>query len=71
MKKVIFDRFRQVQSSDATVKGGSGLGLAICEALVKLHDGEISVESEEGKGSRFSFRIPLNQKQSSAIDDEA
>ncbi|HEY9711819.1 MAG TPA: ATP-binding protein [Chroococcales cyanobacterium] len=54
----IFDRFKQVTASDATVKGGSGLGLAICKALVQMHGGEIKVESKEGAGSVFSFWLP-------------
>jgi PAS domain S-box-containing protein len=54
----IFDRFKQVESADATEKGGTGLGLAICKALVELHGGTIKVESEEGRGSTFTFRIP-------------
>ncbi|HEY9733700.1 MAG TPA: ATP-binding protein [Drouetiella sp.] len=58
MTKSIFDRFSQVYASDASQKGGSGLGLAICKALVLLHDGDIGVESTEGAGSRFYFRIP-------------
>lgn len=57
-QSTIFDRFSQVRSSDGTVHGGSGLGLAICRALVELHGGEIFVNSEVGKGSTFSFRIP-------------
>lgn len=56
----IFKPFSQVQSSDATVKKGSGLGLAICKALVELHAGKISVESELGKGSAFSVRLPTH-----------
>lgn len=54
----IFNRFQQVQESDAREKGGSGLGLAICKALIDLHGGDIRVDSVEGQGSRFSFRIP-------------
>lgn len=52
----IFDRFEQVHGSDQ--KTGSGLGLAICKAIVELHGGTISVESEEGRGSTFTFQIP-------------
>jgi PAS domain S-box-containing protein len=54
----LFERFRQVEASDARRKGGAGLGLAISRAIVQAHDGTIGVESEEGKGSRFWFRIP-------------
>ena len=54
----IFGKFTQVEGADAVKQGGSGLGLAICKALVELHGGAIWVETEEGKGSKFSFRIP-------------
>lgn len=58
-RDVIFERFQQVKTTDATKKGGSGLGLAICKAIIEGHDGKIGVDSEEGKGSTFWFRIPL------------
>lgn len=57
--KMIFERFKQVDASDSREKGGSGLGLAICQSIVKQHGGRIWVESEVGKGSRFSFSIPV------------
>lgn len=54
----IFERFQQVDASDSREKGGSGLGLAICRNIVTQHGGEISVQSEVGQGSTFTFNIP-------------
>jgi signal transduction histidine kinase len=59
-KEKIFERFSQVEKSDAQVRGGSGLGLTICRAIILQHGGSIGVESEEGKGATFWFRIPRN-----------
>ncbi len=55
---VIFDMFRQVDGSDTRKAAGTGLGLAITKNLVEMHGGDIRVESEEGKGSIFTFTIP-------------
>ena len=65
-RRAIFERFRQVDPSDAREKGGAGLGLAICKSIVEQHGGSIGVESEEGAGSAFWFRLATH-----APDDEA
>jgi signal transduction histidine kinase/HD-GYP domain-containing protein (c-di-GMP phosphodiesterase class II) len=54
----IFDRFYQVDSSATRQFGGSGLGLAISKAIVGWHGGDIEVNSEVGKGSKFSIVVP-------------
>jgi PAS domain S-box-containing protein len=54
----IFDRLFQVKSGDASTEQGIGLGLYICRELVRLHGGEIRVQSAPGQGSTFSFALP-------------
>lgn len=59
--EAIFEKFYQVTDQNKTDmhKGSSGIGLAICKGLVQAHRGDIWVESEQGRGSRFVFTIPL------------
>ena len=58
-QRSIFERFEQVDQSDARDRGGTGLGLAICKSIVQQHGGAIGVESESGRGSTFWFTLPV------------
>jgi signal transduction histidine kinase len=55
----LFEKFTVVDDSSTSKYGGTGLGLALAQRLCKLMGGELSVDSELGKGSRFTVRIPL------------
>ena len=55
----IFEEFQQVDNTSTRQKGGTGLGLAISKRIVELHGGRIQVDSELGKGSTFTIRLPV------------
>jgi diguanylate cyclase (GGDEF)-like protein len=54
----IFDKFQRIELPTTQQTRGSGLGLSICKAILELHNGNIRVESELGKGSTFTFALP-------------
>ncbi len=59
--RIVFQKFYQVDSSHTRRAGGSGLGLFLVKHLVEAHGGEIWVESELGRGSCFTCRIPVHR----------
>lgn len=56
---IIFQRFRQIDKSLTRKSEGSGIGLSIVKSLVEIMDGEITVQSEVGKGSEFIIKLPV------------
>ncbi len=68
----VFERFRQVDSSITRTHGGLGLGLAIVKQLVELHGGTVRADSQgEGRGARFTVRLPLRPASIDADADAA
>jgi signal transduction histidine kinase/ActR/RegA family two-component response regulator len=63
---VIFDRFKQAEQDTDKRYGGTGLGLDISQQLSKMHGSELTVQSEVGRGSTFSFTLPLATDQAAA-----
>ena len=61
----VFDRFFQVSSHLTRRHGGMGLGLSVAKAMVEMHNGQIWVDSEEGKGSKFYVLLPTSTSGSS------
>jgi signal transduction histidine kinase len=65
-RKQIFDPFFTTKRA----KGGTGLGMAIAYKIINEHQGSISVDSELGKGTTFTIRIPVGRKDSDTGDDK-
>lgn len=68
---IIFERFQQVDASDARHGEGTGLGLAICRSIIQQHGGTIWAESTLGEGSTFSFILPRSPSNHDSIPPRA
>ena len=60
-QSIIFEKFRQANALEASRPAGTGLGLTITKQIIEFHEGRIWVESEPGKGTVFSFTLPISQ----------
>lgn len=65
----IFDTFHQIDGSATRRWGGLGIGLAMAKHVVELHGGEISVSTEEGRGSTFAFEVPVDPDSALPTDE--
>lgn len=66
----IFEAFEQIKPTNWKSQGGTGLGLNISKNLITLHGGTLTVESEEGEGSTFSFTLPTIEKEQKTSNNQ-
>ncbi|WP_326046571.1 sensor histidine kinase [Priestia flexa] len=59
-QKRIFDRFYRADTARSQTVEGTGLGLSIVSTIIKLHNGEIKVDSQEGEGTLFQIKLPIS-----------
>jgi signal transduction histidine kinase len=62
----LFRQFEQLDTGINRKIGGTGLGLAICKSIIEAHGGKVHAESELGKGSVFSFTLPVVERRATA-----
>jgi PAS domain S-box-containing protein len=67
----LFQKFTQLESAISKKYEGTGLGLALTKSLVELHGGAIGVESEPGRGSRFTVTLPVRREPAAAVGDDS
>jgi signal transduction histidine kinase len=59
----MFTKFSRFSAENYSTKSGTGLGLFVTKNIILKHNGNIWAESEQGKWAKFSFTLPVNQKQ--------